>query len=314
MIGSEEERIFWLVVFVLEAVVIIFCNVLGIVIFTRKHHHFKPCLLLTNQCFADFIMGIGVFFYCYDLMNNRLEYNPDCTKMNDLLRTIIFMLPMPASMYSLAVIALERAFAVFFPFRHRSLQTKHYRYAILITWLTSFITTICYVISHCNAFNPQVVEISMLVFMGTMSMAGMTIMFSYVSIYIKLKFFPIFQNNASARKQIKLCRTLFIATLASALTLLPMGIITVYSQLHCGSRAVITCFPGSVHYTALVILISNSFINFFIYSWRFPEFGKDVKDIFVGIRMCAVQVDANPQPTRKTKPEQGRGAAVISRL
>ena len=267
---SEDEKIFWFTVFFLEGFLIVFCNILGAFIFARKFH-FKPCLLLVNQCFADLLVGMILFYECYKLINDSIGIVMDCPNIQGSMETILFNLPMVASVDSLAIIALERAYAVFRPFRHRILETKHYLRAIIVTWVMCCKTTIIFVISQCKVLSMRLVNILFVLSIIAISFPVTALIFSYVSIYIKLKCFPVFQSSLNSRRQIKLCRTLFSATVASALSLLPMLIMVLYCQDHWGND-LSNCVSDNLYNTTIFILYSNSFINFVIYSWKFPEF------------------------------------------
>lgn len=286
----------WVVLFSLEGLTIILANVLSLVIFFRKFRHLKTCILLINLSVADLLAGL---FVVNLIFRYTTEFSLDMAESacsDSFLSTLLDFSHQGIleSIITLAIIAFERAFAVIKPRRHRVIKTRYYQFGIGLTWIISSIPTAIGLAMRCKT------RIRELVFSLSFAIevASLIIMFvAYVAIYIKLRFFPVFQHNANTQMQMKLLKTLFIATAASIGTMLPFGVYLGYT-LSCKA-----CVPNQDAYKATIFLsISNSFINFVIYTWKMPEFGREVKKL---ICFCCkanlVHADHRITSNRETK-------------
>lgn len=286
MASSNSETMFWFVVFILEAIVIICLNIFALIIFTKKARHSRPCLLLANQCFADCLAGVEVIYHSYkhyitsksDSINFKFSSTDlagvTCEgtvfKTNMMFWTLVF----DASVLSLALMALERAYAVFKPFKHRVLRKKAYFKAIMATWVMSILNCAISFQSDCNRKSPIIIAFYIVSFIIVLG-AVLSIIISYLSIYIKLKFFPIFQNVTRNQNEIKLSKTLFYASVASLVTFMPFSLVVLYERTQCSNN--LACVPSRIKYLSRGILFSNSFINIFIYAWRMADFLNSIK-------------------------------------
>lgn len=290
MLCPSSRKDLWFGIFFLEGVIIICCNILGLVIFAKRARHSKPCILLANQCLADCLLGIQVVFHSYmhyttyngittyQQMSKTIDRSSDCmSSVAFSLYTVLWILAMEESLISLALIALERVYAVFRPFQHRVLRRKTYFQAVIATWIITLTHSLSYIYRQCE----QIGEELAVLFFGITSIITVcwvsALVISYSAIYIKLRFFPIFQNSSQTRNQFKLCRVLFYASLASVITFLPEAVVHFYMKINCSETS--DCFPSYLAYIAEVFLFSNSFINFFIYVWRFPGFSESVRKL-----------------------------------
>ncbi|KAK3735477.1 hypothetical protein QZH41_007906 [Actinostola sp. cb2023] len=118
----------WL--FILEAALIVTGNAITLVIFTstprlrsRKH------VLIVNLAVADLFVGLmSVPMYVY-VLEDHISKSSLLTfyKMQDPLFGI-------ASLFGLAALSIERAYATFFPFKHRTLSKFRYAAGIAVVW------------------------------------------------------------------------------------------------------------------------------------------------------------------------------------
>jgi len=263
----------WIVLFSLESLVIVFANILSLVIFVRKFRHLKMFILLVNLAMADLMTGLFVVKLVIRYKTQETVKITRTACSGNLLAALLDFshLGMLESVATLAFIALERAFAVIKPLRHRVIRTRYYHCGILLTWVISLIPTAVGIATRCHAKVRYFVFVS-IVTNDTMSLLIMIA--SYTSIYVKLRFYPIFQHNSSTQMQMKLVKTLFTTTVASLGLVAPFGVYYGYS---------VSCNGCEVNETAynvtLFLSISNSFVNFLIYAWKMPEFSREVKDI-----------------------------------
>ena len=180
-----------------------------------------------------------------------------------------------SSIYTLAVISLERMFAIGWPLRHRTANFRVYICAISIPWIIAAIFTVLtdvyvYIIKRYSV-------IYLLVFFPATPLLVMCV--AYYVIWRKQKS-PIC-NHSNVIREAKLANTLFLITGASVFTWLPFQIINILVSLH--------VFPSFSHLQLTVFIIrvlqySNSFVNVIIYPLRIPEF----KNFLLHLLRCCV--------------------------
>lgn len=287
MSSHNLEANFWLIFFGLEGVIIICCNILGLVIFAKKVRHSRPCLLLVNQCLADCLVGIVVVVHSYmrysrfmGITSYRLMFgttdNVQSGKRGIILTfQVLWVLAMEETLVSLALIALERIYAVFKPFQHRTLRRKTYYQAIMATWAMTALHSLFYVYHSFYQMSNELTHLSVVIEVIMVAGSFSVLIISYLSIYVKLRFFPIFQNRVQTGNEFKLCKVLFYASIASVMTFLPSGAVQSYIKMKCEKS--IPCLPENYNNISEAFVFFNSFVNFFIYMWRFPGFSESAK-------------------------------------
>ena len=121
------------------------------------------------------------------------------------------------SLIVIAIIALERVHATFFPFRHRVLKKWVYRLIIAAVWVSSGLVTIAYILllqfeeSYYSAY----------LYFTFISICLLIICVSYTSIVIKIRCGAQLQHHGAASRGRKLTMTLLIVTVASLLLYMP---------------------------------------------------------------------------------------------
>jgi len=267
------------IVFLLEGLLIIFANIISLVIFVRKFRHLKTCMLLINLSFTDLMVGfftvIQSILYLLTSLSSSSS-GPKDQKCHNAFLTfgiVISNLVIMESLATLALVAVERAYAVIKPICHRVIKTKYYRLGIFFTWCISSVPVICFIVMRCG--DPKLRDFTSLVLLNGLGLMYIFIMIiSYTTIYVKLRFYPVFQQNASTQMQIGLCKTLFLATLASAIAYVPYCIFTFYNHTQTTSN-------GSTYLVVLLFACSNSFVNCFIYAWKMPAFRLELRKMCV---------------------------------
>ena len=130
------------VIFVLEAVVIIIGNTFTIFVFwTQKLHHKTTCFLLINLAFADLLVGISEAII---LGTEKIPTVHELARVENGARnpsSAFIALGSSTSVFFLALISLERVYAVLWPFRHRIISTRTYIYSIVIVWVFALCMT-----------------------------------------------------------------------------------------------------------------------------------------------------------------------------
>ena len=249
-------NMFWRLCFGLLATLIVAGNILIIWMFFKLRRRKRSSFLLIGLGVADLLVGglaIPLFIAAFESasITTRRVFN------------IVDMFTSTSSIYTLAVISLERMFAIGWPLRHRTANFRIYICAISIPWIIAAIFTVLtdvyvYIIKRYSV-------IYLLVLFPATPLLVMCV--AYYVIWRKQKS-PICNHNNVIREA-KLANTLFLITGASVFTWLPFQIINILVNLH--------VFPSFSHLQLTVFIIrvlqySNSFVNVIIYPLRIPEF------------------------------------------
>ena len=138
--GTTIVNIVFVGIFALEAVVIIIGNVFTIFVFWTQTLHLKrTCFLLINLAVADLLVGIAeaatVFLATLELDILNAENAVDIIVRYRRSSWAFEVFASSASVFFLALISLERVYAVLWPLRHRATNTRAYIYSIFIVWV-----------------------------------------------------------------------------------------------------------------------------------------------------------------------------------
>ena len=261
-------NMFWRLCFGFLATLIVAGNILNIWMFFKLRRRKRSSFLLIGLGVADLLVGglaIPLFIAAFEsasITTWRVFY-------------IVDMFTSTSSIYTLAVISLERMFAIGWPLRHRTANFRIYICAISIPWIIAAIFTVLtdvyvYIIKRDSV-------IYLLVFFPATPLLVMCV--AYFVIWRKQKS-PIC-NNSNVIREAKLANTLFFITGASVFTWLPFQILILLVNLQ------ITANFSHLQMTILIIRVlqySNSFVNVIIYPLRIPEF----KNFLLHLLRCCV--------------------------
>ena len=256
-------NIFWSSAFGLLAVLIILGNFFSIWVFHRQGSRKRSYFLLISLAVADLMVGlfaIPLFIkgsstehsYLWRLVSKSFEAFTGLT-----------------SIYTLAVISLERMFAIVCPLRHRTLTFRNYIYAIAIPWMVAAVFVTVLILYSYEIIKHPSYRFLLLLFQTT---PLLTMCVAYFSIWIKQKSTKGIRNHRAARES-KLAKTLFLVTGASLLTWTPFQIMN-NLFLFQGLQISLTVF-----YLSKILQFSNSLVNVVIYPLRIPEFKTTLKNI-----------------------------------
>ena len=255
-------NIFWSSAFGLLAVLIILGNFFSICVFHRKKSRKRSYFLLISLAVADLMVGL---FAIPIFIISSTEYS----YLRWLVPTSFDAFTGLTSIYTLAVISLERMFAIVCPLRHRTLTFRNYLCAIAMPWIVAAVF-VAVLILHLNGIikHPSY-KVLLLLFQTT---PLLTMCVAYFCIWIKRKSTKGIRNHRAARES-KLAKTLFLVTGASLLTWTPFQIMN-NLFLFQGLQISLTVF-----YLSKILQFSNSLVNVVIYPLRIPEFKKTLKNI-----------------------------------
>ncbi|XP_022787357.1 lysophosphatidic acid receptor 3-like [Stylophora pistillata] len=212
------------VVFFLEGVFILTGNIFSIFVFWKHRAKLKRTTYpLVNLAVADILVAVEIsFLVCSEikyLATKRISQDDWLLITNFALDGFCGV----ASLLSLLVIALERLYAVHWPFRHRTLKTRSYTATILLIWIIAAASAYLYLETIYNFFQLKFVCSLMLVFI--VGSALVVIIVACNLIYTQTRRNnPEGFNERRAQQNKKLTKTLFIITVLSIVCWLP-GII-----------------------------------------------------------------------------------------
>ena len=259
-------------VIVVESLLVFSGNIFTIFVFWKHRNRLKrTSFLLINLAVADLFVGIGEMTITGTIfILHHIGFIIDSYQHIAIafLTTFYF-----ASLFSLAVISLERAYALIWPLHHRVASAKGYIYRVILVWVCGFaIGTLAF---------PDVngilnVEFWRVILSLPIILPLMIICVSYLAIRRRLNCrvpaIDVAHNRQNGLQQSKkLSRTLFIVIAVSLVCWLPIII------FHFINYACSTCVFSTLRFSLTVFYLANSLANPIIYSFRIPFFRETLK-------------------------------------
>jgi len=267
---SSLEAVLWGTSYGIVSILIIVANTVAIAAFIktkprRKHTHY----FLINLSIADFMVGaISVPLFVSYLVDPKIWSQSLALSM---IHSSVDILSGLASVFTLAIVSVERLIAVSIPFKFRMIPRKVYFGCIAATWFLSG----C-VAAISIAFYLRVVkEAFYTVVIMSLSVSLSVSCFSYLTIVFKIN-----QKNNSAKGckdltvERRLSMTLLCITAIFVLSWLPFELvfILVHFCKKCSFSVYTVFFIKFLHY-------SNSFMNTAVYTFRIPEFKEAIVEL-----------------------------------
>lgn len=295
------KLVLFLMVFGIESIVIFVVNAFALLVFHKRTFLIKrSTYLLINLTIADFLVGISAFLF----MPANIIDSQYLTSFH----TLAVPIPLFGSLFFMTAIALERVYATFKPLRHRFLSKKKYLAVITFIWcLVGVISAFIFVAFGMRVWKKsasnymdkaKVIVKTISVISSGISLAIISI--SYLSLWIKIRFFKDlnFQNLRTIKENNKLAKTLFIITVISILTWLPILIsVSLSKGSYCGDEKI-------TKRASYAILFLNSIINFVVYLIRMPEFKNELVRMLRG-KCCSRDTNHSRRnrPVRRNQVE-----------
>ena len=275
-------NILWELCFGLLALLIFVSNSLTIWIFLKQKLRKRAHFLLISLAVADLLVGLlAVPLYIVAQLDTPVLQRFYANLYVDIFTGL-------TSIFTLAVISLERMFAISWPLRHRTLRLRAYRFATVTPWILAAIVTSIRVL-HDNsliAFTGFQVIISVSPVAPTLVICS-----AYCVIWWK-QGKRMDNQNQQIQRETKLAKTLFLITGASLLTWLPFQLINMLSFV------VVRLLPVGILRIIKLLQFSNSLVNVIIYPFRIPEFKGAL------LRMLRGFVTAFSRKTNRRRTEQ----------
>ena len=263
-------NMFWRLCFGVLATLIITGNILIIWIFFKLRRRKRSTFLLIGLGVADLLVGglaVPLLIATYESASITVWRVFD----------LVDVFTSTSSIYALAVISVERMFAIGWPLRHRTANFRLYICAIALPWIIAAIFAITFFVYANFIFMTRDSVIYLIVLLPATPLLIMCV--AYYVIWRKQKSTICNQNNII--REVKLAKTLFLITGASVFTWLPFQILNLLAYLQ------ITANFSHMLPTVLIIRVlqySNSFVNVIIYPLRIPEF----KNYLLHLLRCCV--------------------------
>ena len=264
IVRSKAEGIALCSAFILECVLIVVGNFLVIILFAvNKGLRKKSLLLVINMSFADLMLGKTLPIYIYingDFWN--LWSGSDLLSLY-IFYTIVDTTFAQASLISATFISGEGFYAIYWPFKHKTLSMRAYRIVITVVWTLALLFAAVWTASRnlistkhamyvLNSFNLVLYFIA----------CGCNI--SICRKFQRGSFTSQQQNRAAKNK--RLTKTLLFVSVLALMSWIPLIIMNfLIFVFH-------VPIPWRFYDLVNVVNYSNSFVNPVVYALRIPEF------------------------------------------
>ena len=262
---SKPEAIVWCSVFILAAILIVVENLLTIVLFvTNQRLRKKSLFLVINMAVADLMLG-AVTLPLYIYLVGKHDYQLWSGSISQLFvycYTIVDNISMVASLITAIFMSCERFYAIYRPFRHRTLSVRAYCIVIIVVWTLASLDTI-FLIANLSKYY----------FLVWFSICTVSIiLICGCNIAIRRKFqerivaSSLQQTRDLQRK--RLTKTLLFVSVLALFCWLPFA--SVFSLN--GLLDLHDVIPWRCFVAIIFVNVSKAFVNPVVYAYRVPEF------------------------------------------
>ena len=267
----KASAIAFIVAFALEAAAIIIGNAFTIFVFwTQRFRLKRTCFLLINLAVADFLVGIAetILLVIEKIPNVGKEdksQSPSATFQAFASSTSVMFL---------ALISLERVYAVLWPLRHRVTNTRVYIYSIVTVWVVG----LCMAGMWLLMIYHTKVDLTLFAIVTTQSFLFISLLVicaSYLKIRSRLHStspeLKVHNRTLTLERNLRFSRTFFIVAAVSLVFWLPSIIVYIIREF-CQD-----CFSPPVVSFVQFLHLANSMVNPFVYTFRMPIFKDALK-------------------------------------
>ncbi|XP_020896378.1 neuropeptide FF receptor 2-like [Exaiptasia diaphana] len=265
--------------FILEAVAITAVNAATIVIFTRTNRlHSKQYIMIISQAVADLFVGlVAIPVFGVSLALNEDPRTSSTFKQVFLTTDSLFVV---ASMVGLAALAIERAHATYFPFRHSTLSKGPYIIGIILMWAAPISVAVLYTI-----FDPPDAVNSKL---AVTVLAVVIIVSAYSLIVFKVRYRTTQAHDVTIQENKKLTVTLAVVTTLSLVMWLPFQCL--------GMAGVLKGSSPFIYFPAKFLQYGNSLVNSVVYAFRMREIKREILRTFLCCRNNQISINNETLP------------------
>ena len=287
---SSTVIAFLIVIYTLEAFVIIVGNTFTIIVFWSQRSRLKRTYsILINLAVSDLLVGIAEPIVLGTEKIARMTAIPGKEKSFTNPTFALQVLASSTSVLFLALISLERVYSVLWPVHHRTTSTRSYIFVITAVWGLGFCFFGLSVLSlyHTKLERKYVIlTIHACLFIALLAICG-----SYLQIRRKWRSNVIpgeeIHARQTAERNLRLSRTVFIVIAVSLVFWLPATIVYTARPF---------CRPPCVGPIAVslvnVLHLANSMVNPIVYSFRMGIFKDTLKKFSRRCRRQCVCIEA----------------------
>ena len=238
----------------------------------------RTSLLLINLVVGDVFVGVTDLILTATLLQVQrnaglFDAMANKTLTLEVMSSVLFQAMFSSvSVFCLAIIAMERAFAMIWPLRDRVASIKGYIHSVIIVWVTGIILSAVYLLVLYDLWEFRYYAVT---YCFIIAVSLVSICVSYLAIRLKLNnkvpAINSAHNRKSAEQSTKLSKTLFIIIAASLIFWFPSLVSFCITYLY---KELIS--DNLVHIFGL-FHVTNSLINPIIYSFRMSVFRETLK-------------------------------------
>ena len=274
IVPSKAEGLAWCTVLILTSVFIVVGNLLTITVFARnKTLRKKSLFLVINMAFADLMLGaLTLPVYVYYLGAYCQLWKEIVSIPLDYFFLIVDTVPIVATLNSAASISAERFFAIYWPFKHRTLSLRAYRIAVCTVWTMALLVSGVWLAFY------SYISYNHAVYVWAPYTLALTFIICGCNIGIWKKFqvgSAALQQENRASQNKRLTKTLLFVSVLALLSWLPIIIRHSLDALD-------VSMPWRYQIISSILIYSNSFVNPIVYALRLPEFKQALALCFFG--------------------------------
>lgn len=270
---SKTEGIAFCVCFILALVLIVVGNATTIFLFAaNKRLRKKSFFLVINMAIADLFLGaVSLPIYTYLVGGESQLWQTEWDASRENVYRFVDDVFMQAALMTEVMISIERLYAIYWPYKHRTLSKRSYYMLTLTVWILAVVASLIlfalFLTAHNNGF----------LYFWLPCTLTQTFIVCGCNIAICKKFqqsssAPQQQNRGASRNN-RLTKTLFIVCLINQLSWLPLIIMNTLLLFHVSGQW------GWPYFAVNVLNFSNSFVNPIVYAFRIPEFKQAFIDL-----------------------------------
>ena len=267
----NQWNIIWTLSFGVVAVIAVVGNIVTIVIFLKIRLHKRHHFLLTSLAVADLL--VGLLSVPLHVSIRYVYYNshvlPAITDWTDMFTGF-------TSIFTLAIISLERMYAIGWPFRHRALNTQAYVVAIAAPWIIAFTMATAEIVLQYVIIQPSSFKILLFICLST-PIVLTSIAYSVLWMKERSRLMP---RQVQEARDLKLAKTVGLITGAFLVTWLPFQILFLVFNLCISCHNV----PPLIIYLIKLLQYGNSVVNIVIYPVRNVDYRNSLFQMFSACR------------------------------
>lgn len=262
----------WCTAFSLISIAILCANAIAIAVFeVTKSLRKKNQILMLNLAFADLLIGgIALPLYVYIFYKSARGY-PWRSRLVNEIYICVDIFAGVSSMFLLAVIALERVFSVFCPFKHRTTPRKYYWYGVMLVWVLAICLASLKPLSSRKLI--PIPHHNVLI-LTLVSLSIATIIVSYICIWRRAYSVTRKENCNVIVSEKSIVQAMLFVTIMFIIMWMPIYLLNVVIGFEIDA---VYKVPLNVIYLAKLLQYFNSVVNPIIYSIKIPAFRKALR-------------------------------------